>query len=355
VLKRIRGDVACAEIDVVVGNDTVRIARRSILPSELGIAPTRFVLPFELSAAGRLQFRVAVTGAVPLLVAENRPITKLENVGVDPETALDAVRFPDPAAPDAPAFLKEHQATLRQLSDHGILVRVVNGEVVLSVDGFSFLGRVPDDIFFVGEIFLENTYNLDMPDDTCVIDVGMNSGLVTLSMARRDAVKEVHSFEPFPETMARARANIAINPAIAGKISTYQVGLSNADEDRTFMVADATNSGAATIRETGSGIPVPLSIRDTAGMVAPIIDAALAKGRRIVMKIDCEGSEFEIFDSLERARLLDKVSVFMIEWHRIYDGKSQLTLMDPLLRRGFVTIDRSPRTGNGFFYAVRAA
>jgi len=110
-----------------------------------------------------------------------------------------------------------------------------------------------------------------------------------------------------------------------------------------------------TIRELGYGIEVPLSIRDAATTLGPIIEAALARGRRIVMKIDCEGSEFQIFDSLERAGLLDKITAVMVEWHRVFDGKSQHTLMEPLRQRGFVTIDRSPRTGNGFFYAVRAA
>ena len=73
------------------------------------------------------------------------------------------------------------------------------------------------------------------------------------------------------------------------------------------------------------------------------------------MKIDCEGSEFQVFESLEKAGLLDKITAFMVEWHRVYEGKDQLTLLDPLLRRGFMTFDRSPRTGNGFFYAVRVA
>lgn len=350
-----RSDFTCAELDVVVGNDTVVVAKRAIRFSEIDAEPTRFVLSFKLDVPGRLQFRVAVNGKVPLLVADNRPIVKLEGDSADVEHALAAARFPDPSAADAPAFLKEHLSRLRQLSENGFNVRVIDGDVVLAIDGVSFLARVPDDVHFVGEIFLANTYNLEMPADACVIDVGMNSGLVSLLLAKRDTVKEVHAFEPFAETIARARANLAINPDISHKITTYQVGLSNKDEDRTFVVPEVSDSGAMTIREIGHGNAVALSVRDAAGMLGPIISAAIARGRRIVMKIDCEGSEFEIFDSIERAGLLDKISVFMVEWHRVYDGKNQHSLLEPLLRRGFMTIDRSPRTGNGFFYAVRAA
>ncbi|MFD1949999.1 FkbM family methyltransferase [Sphingomonas arantia] len=347
-------DQYVAEVDAVLGNDTIQLARRGIHLSDLTGGTTRFVLTFRLDEPGRLQFRVGVNGVVPLVIADARPLVRLTEESTDVEPLLAHARFPDIDRPDAPPFLVEHREVLRRLHSSGFGVRVQDGDVVLDADGVSFLARVADDLNFVQEIFFEQAYNIGTPGDACVIDIGMNSGLVTLLMARRDVVKEVHAFEPFAETHARACANIAINPHLAEKITTYQVALADHDVDGTFLVRDERDSGSMSIRTLGEGVPADLRIRDAAGMLGPIIAAAAAKGRQIIVKVDCEGSEFAIFESLEKAGLLEQVTAFMVEWHRVFDGKSQATLIDPLLRRGFVTFDRSPKTGNGFFYAVAA-
>jgi hypothetical protein len=66
------------------------------------------------------------------------------------------------------------------------------------------------------------------------------------------------------------------------------------------------------------------------------------------------GLEFAIFRALAEADLLKEVSAFMVEWHRMFDDKTQADLIDPLLDLGFIVFDQSNRTSNGFFYAVRA-
>jgi len=354
-------DFHCAEIDVALGNDTIILARQDILLSDLKAHPpgslNDFSLTFRLEAPGRLQFRIAVNGRVPLLVQDHRPLALLPH-GASASAigaALMANRFPNPDAPNAPAFLVQQRVQLRRLFDQGIRVRVLDGEVVLESDGVCFLARVPDDLAFVGEIFLEKAYNVGLGHDTCVIDIGMNSGLVTLLLASHPAVREVHGFEPFVETFRRACANIALNPTLAPNIHCYNIALADHDEDGTFIVPDMGSSGSMTIRQIGHGIPVALKIRDAATMLGPIIEAAVARGRTVVLKVDCEGSEFAIFASLEKAGLLDRISAFMVEWHRVFDGCNQETLLDALHRHGFITFDRSPKTGNGFFYAVRSA
>ncbi len=36
---------------------------------------------------------------------------------------------------------------------------------------------------------------------------------------------------------------------------------------------------------------------------------------RLLLKIDCEGEEYQIFEKLENAHFLDRVAGFIIEWH----------------------------------------
>ena len=139
-----------------------------------------------------------------------------------------------------------------------------------------------------------NTYNICTVDDICAIDIGMNVGLATLYLARKPNVKEVHSFEPFGETFERGVANIRLNSDLARKISTYNVGLGGKDEELTITL-DHDYSGAFSTRSAHKGRPVQISVRDAATTLGPIIDRAIGKGLKVVAKINCEGSEFEVF------------------------------------------------------------
>ena len=73
----------------------------------------------------------------------------------------------------------------------------------------------------------------------------------------------------------------------------------------------------------------------------------------VIVKCDCEGSEFAIFRSLAAAGLLGRITACMVEWHAMFDDRTQEDLIAPLRDNGFIVFDRSPPTGNGFFYAVK--
>ncbi len=103
------------------------------------------------------------------------------------------------------------------------------------------------------------------------------------------------------------------------------------------------------------GIPFPVVLRDAASALAPIIDSARARGLDVIVKMDCEGSEYAVFETLERSGLIGRASAYMVEWHAIFPDKTQEDLIAPLRRAGFMVFDRSPPRGNGFFYAVKQA
>ena len=232
-------------------------------------------------------------------------------------------------------------------------MKIVNDDVIVTIDGISFYARVPDDLRFVDEIFFRRIYNFSLKNDCYIIDIGMNIGLATMTFAQKDFVRKVHSFEPFKGTYSRAHANLSLNPEIAAKVSAHNVGLADADEDKTVLIYDESDSGAFSIRGSVSGTPAAISVRNAATVLGPIIEAAKANGLSIIAKVDCEGAEFPIFESLERHGLLAEITAFMVEWHRGSWGKTQRDLIAPLLKHGFTIFDLTGKTGNGFFYAVK--
>lgn len=347
-------DFVCAIADVAVASGNEIVVSRNISLSSLRDGSANFVLLFELKTPERAEFRVAVNGKASLIIDEHRPLTRIPDGTSDLAILLDASRFPTPDPATAPAFFNENVTVLRQLYEQGAGVHILDGMVVLRIQDVSFLAREADDFNFIGEIFHNNAYNLVTANDSCVIDIGLNIGLVSLLFATKEKVREVHAFEPFPETYERACANLAINPDLATKIRTYPVGLSDKDADTTLMVPSNGPSGSFSLAGGHGDVPVKIAVRDAATILAPIMAEARAKGRDIVMKVDCEGSEFAIFDSLEAADLLKDISAFMVEWHGIFGDKTQANLIAPLLRAGFIVFDQSKPNSNGFFYAVRA-
>lgn len=348
-------DDICGEVDVASGFGRTIHARQDVSFSQLREGPVRIRLVFETYAPDIFEFRVGTTGLAPLLIDDYCPVLPLTGSNADCGSEFDASRFPDPRSGPKPAFFLDHLSILRRLYENGAGVKIVDGDVIVTIDGISFYARVPDDLRFVDEIFFRNTYNFSLPKDCFVVDIGMNIGLVTMTCARKNFVKKVHSFEPFKGTYSRARANLSLNPELAAKISAHNFGLADTEEDKTVLIHDESDSGAFSIRGSESGTPMTISVRNAARVLGPIIEEAKANGLCIIAKVDCEGSEFPIFEALERHDLLAEISAFMVEWHRGSFGKSQRDLIAPLLTHGFTVFDLTGKTGNGFFYAVKGS
>jgi FkbM family methyltransferase len=345
-------DDICAAVDVASGFGRTIHAREDVSLSRLREGPVRIRLAFKTDAPDTFEFRVSTTGLAPLLIDDYCRVLPLKGTDADCASLFDASRFPDPRMGPKPAFFLDHLSTLRRLYENGAGVKIVHCDVIVTIDGISFYARVPDDLRFVDEIFFRSTYNFFLGKDCCVIDIGMNIGLASMMFARKDFVKKVHSFEPFG-TYGRARANLSLNPEIAAKVSAYNFGLADADEDKTVLIYDESDSGAFSIRGSESGTPAAISVRNAATVLGPIIEAAKANGLSIIAKVDCEGSEFPIFETLEQHGLLAQISAFMVEWHRGNWGKTQRDLIGALLMHGFTVFDLTGKTGNGFFYAVK--
>lgn len=341
-----------AVIDVSSHTGQRILARREIRGSDLAAGFASFAISFTVPEPCRAEYRIWVSGKAALRIEDNHVALRVTD-GMSPSELIEDNAFPEQAARAIP-FFANHEGELRSLHDKGMAVKIVDGAVRIVAPGNISLNlHTDDDLNFIGELFLENAYNIRSAVPACIIDIGMNVGLASLQFATKSFVSEIHSFEPFPETYARAIANLNLNPTLKAKVKPYPCGLSDADYDGPIAVADHGCSGAMTTVGVQGGTAVQLSLRDAGTFLAPIIEDARSRGLDIVMKVDCEGAEFAVFESLSRANLLTQIRAFLVEWHAMFDDKTQNTLLAPLEEAGFVAFDRSPPNSNGFFYAVR--
>jgi len=347
-----RRDKLCATIDVASDIGTSVLAKRRIMLSDLRQGERGFRIEFTLRARSKLEYRVWTSGAIALDVDEHRRVCRREDVTDALRDAMRLVEFPAPDD-EQPAFFRLHHARFRRYFDNGFDIAFLDGQVVLSHGGISFFVRTEDDFNFIGEVLITKIYDFIMDAPACVIDIGMNIGYSTLQFARKPNVREIFSYEPFPETFQRAVDNLELNPDLIGKVQYFRAGLSDKTWSGNVMTGATDNSGSRSVAFNEGDRPVSVQLLDAGATLGPILESARARGLRTVLKVDCEGSEYAIFRSLSQARLFDAVDVIMVEWHAMFDKINQHDLIAPLREAGFVVFDQSPPTGNGFFYAAR--
>ncbi len=217
-------------------------------------------------------------------------------------------------------------------------------------DEIRFVCRTTSDFLILDEIYLYNAYGFSMGNMPLVaIDIGMNVGLASLFLAHQVNVEKVYSFEPFPETYGRALENIEMNDeSIRKKIVAKNIGLGESDREVLCNMNSDCCGGANTFLFSSASAEggILVKICDAGRIVQDIFD--LHKGKRIIMKIDTEGSEYDIISSMVKNDLLQKVYALIIETH--FSRENELKSM--LDRYNFMYFDHLYSHDCGMIYAL---
>ncbi len=192
--------------------------------------------------------------------------------------------------------------------------------LMAKVDDLTFFIQTTEDIYILHEIYYTRQYNIYLPFKCIVIDIGMHVGFASLFFASLPQVLKVYAFEPALPTYEQALRNIALNPAIKEKIQGHNIGLGNAQKTLPVDYVYAWKGSAGLMGITQEMIKsgkdhqvIDFYLEDITHQLQKIIDQHL--DTPIVVKIDCEGSEYEIIQRLVDSNMIKKVDLFIIEWH----------------------------------------
>lgn len=180
-----------------------------------------------------------------------------------------------------------------------------------TIDGveFSFLDSYYS--WAVDEIFIElnnNPYginNVNLTSDDIVIDVGANVGMFSIFVQKKFGCKII-AFEPVKENIDNFRRNILLNNLNPDNFEIYNLAITGNKDDVVNVGIKSWNSGGCSIfyRNPGNSVEV---VTDT-------LHNYVNKNCKF-LKLDCEGSEYEIIPSI-----LDIINTFEyigIEYHEI--------------------------------------
>lgn len=210
---------------------------------------------------------------------------------------------------------------------------------VISQDGVRAWVTSDSDLACWDKIFRREEYGIIIDFPALVFDVGMHVGYASLYFARNPQVKVI-GFEPFRQTFQRAQANFSLNPDLQGRIDVRNYGLAG----RNMMAHAAYCYGKnrqANIYEAGDEV---VEVRDASEIFRKAREAH--QGREIILKMDCQGAEYEIFDSMESSGELKHILAMAVFYH---NGAERLERH----LRGWHTLMTRQDNEKGCMYAFR--
>lgn len=170
-------------------------------------------------------------------------------------------------------------------------------------------------LYIYNEIFIDKSY--DYPNlgiiDPLIIDIGANTGLFTLRMKELYPKATLLSYEPFPSNFEQLSENIKLSDLEDVKLINKGVGGSSRSE-KLFINKNNIGGHSLFELEARSNEFVTIDIQGIAELINN-----LGSKRIHLIKMDCEGAEYEIIKALD-AGLVSTIEIILFEsTESVYD------------------------------------
>lgn len=251
-------------------------------------------------------------------------------------------------------FLDGYSHVLSLKDNLGASFEIKEDKLFVTIGDLYFNVQTAEDLFILTEIYLRKEYNLNIAEPSVVIDIGLNVGFASLYFANRNDIIHVYSYEPFLPTYQQAVYNISLNEELKDKISSHGYGVS--DENKELEVEyNYDNKGRVGILGTKL---IKDSLKEVSQHkirlveISSVLNEVISKHPEapIIMKIDCEGGEYDIFKHFSQKSLPTQVKGIAMEWHH----KGPTDLLKVLSKEGFKTITTYSNDQKvGMIYAIR--
>jgi len=235
-----------------------------------------------------------------------------------------------------------HKASKRPLPLILDLMRIKRSDYLAECKGFDFeLHAASHEWYTLYENVIREDYfhkGVSLRQGDTVIDIGAHFGSFSAIASKKiGPTGKVIAFEPNPEIYPRLAHNIAINSL--GNVVLHNEAVSG--ENGKLVLLLQQRSSLATVYSEVDGedrvsqstrVSVPArSMRSILRSVGGPVD---------LLKIDCEGAEYDIFDSLDQ-ECISCVRQIAMEVHKI-PGRSEHEIVAKLSALGFTVHSESP-------------
>jgi FkbM family methyltransferase len=196
---------------------------------------------------------------------------------------------------------------------HSLLFPQKKGPVMIKMIGFNVHAYNYRSFYnLVMEVFAHNTYYFKTKNPTpFIIDCGANIGFATLFFKKLYPESSIYCFEPNPMAFVMLQKNIQENQL--KNITCHNCALSDRKGSVSFYVSDFPGDVAASLnRNRGGAQKLEVTCDMLSSFVTTQVDA---------LKLDVEGAEVTVIDELNQRGLLQKINVFLIEYHHLIENE----------------------------------
>lgn len=164
--------------------------------------------------------------------------------------------------------------------------------------------------------------NLKIEDNDVIIDIGAHVGVVSTQLSKMNPNSKIYSFEPTANTFYCLSKNLEMNNIKNVKAFNRAVTSNGRDIQMTMS---STNSGGSSHffnnkRELISYVNTVQSVSINE-LITTILNETGADKIKL-LKIDCEGGEYEIIKSL-KPELFSKIEYMIGEFHTIVNNTEE--------------------------------
>lgn len=164
----------------------------------------------------------------------------------------------------------------------------------------------------------EYDFNIDFKEGDIVIDIGANVGMVSILLAKKFPFLKIYSFEPLKENYDNFIKNIELNNIPKGVITAENKAVTKDGRLITMSINSANKGGSSTT----DVISINSIMTKENSQVESITLEEIFKKYNInklkLLKIDCEGSEYEILYNVN-TDILNNIENLIGEFHENKD------------------------------------
>jgi FkbM family methyltransferase len=166
------------------------------------------------------------------------------------------------------------------------------------------------------EIFMEDLYEIDflkkrLPADPVIVDVGANVGFFSLFMASQFPKASIYAFEPLPGNFKHLQKHFHLNPG--KKLIAQNKAVSGSKGTLTLHYNPAVNFTALASMHTSFDASNTKQV-EVESVSLPDIFTAFSLKKIDLLKLDCEGAEYDILYQCPPA-LFSKIDQIAMETH----------------------------------------
>lgn len=198
------------------------------------------------------------------------------------------------------------------------------------------------DLSMLSEIWYHKYYNpkgFEINNNDIVFDIGANNGYFSLYAAKRG--KMVYAFEPLPKLCNKIKETIQINKI--ENVVLENIGIAKEKGELSFFESHIHNGCHSLFKRDESDTEIKIKTNS----LENYCDENSIK-KIDFLKLDCEGAEYEIFESLSEDFLKKRIEKISLEYHDdIVSNKTYTDILRLLSYNNYQVKNKK-----GFIYAT---